>query len=315
MKAGSCGNRASRNEATMEQEGAAVWQRRGREQEQGREKDGGRSTVGNRPAKAAKAARAGRAARVRAVPLADSVGVTTEFETNESRRLCERVAAKAGGTCLLAFSRGKDSVCAWLYLRRFFERVIPFHCASVPHLGYADEYIGYCEKFFGAKVERYMDPGALQAFAMLVYQEPGSEAGIDAMEIKPFTRHDVAEDVRTKYGLHDAYCAFGISMYDSIHRKAIIADEGAVDDDKRMFYPCFDWLPSQVVGYLRAHGVKLSRDYLMARRTMAAVPGYRNLRRLQEIAPDDWLTVLDMWPMIEAELARQEFRRRAFAGR
>src|SRR3990167_4062289 len=106
-----------------------------------------------------------------------------DFETPESRRLCETISAETDGVCILGFSRGKDSVDAWLHLRRFFKRVIPFHCASVPHLRWVDDSLAYYENYFRTPIYRYMHERAVHAIGVLVWQPPGMEEEIDAMEL------------------------------------------------------------------------------------------------------------------------------------
>jgi hypothetical protein len=194
-------------------------------------------------------------------------------------------------------------------LRRFFRRVIPFHCASVPHLAWVDESLAYYEAFFGVPILRYMHERALHAIAMLVWQPPGSEADIDAMELPDFTKADICEDIREREGCPRAWAAFAISAYDAIERKAKVQDHAGRNDKGRTFNPCFDWTKKQIVASVKAAGLALPSDYLMAARTLSAVPGYRNILRMKQVRPDDWARVLTVYPMIEAELARQEFRR------
>ena len=72
----------------------------------------------------------------------------------DSDALCREIAKASGGVCLLSFSRGKDALAAWLNLSRFFRRIIPFTCAGIPHVGFADEYLAYCERIFGTHIIR-----------------------------------------------------------------------------------------------------------------------------------------------------------------
>ena len=94
----------------------------------------------------------------------------------------------SGGTCFLGFSRGKDSIAAWLQLRKFFTRIIPFHCASVPHLGFVDASLDYYERVFQTKILRYMDGACLEALGTLYWQPPDSEPDIDGMDLWKFDK-------------------------------------------------------------------------------------------------------------------------------
>ena len=79
------------------------------------------------------------------------------FSTPATDALCKQIAKKSKGVCFLGFSRGKDSVCAWLQLRRFFDRIIPFHCATLPGLEFAEKALRYYEDEFERHILRMMD--------------------------------------------------------------------------------------------------------------------------------------------------------------
>ena len=90
-------------------------------------------------------------------PSRKQEAVEADLETLPSRELCERISKESDGVTFLGFSRGKDSIAAWIYLKRFFKRIIPFHCASVPHLKFVDDSLEYYEDFFATKVHRFLD--------------------------------------------------------------------------------------------------------------------------------------------------------------
>jgi hypothetical protein len=147
---------------------------------------------------------------------------------------------------------------------------------------------------------------------MLVYQPPGAEPDVDAMELEPYTKADICDDIRAQYNIPQAWCAMALSAYDAIERKAKIQDHAGRNDVGRTFNPCFDWKKKDIVETVRAAGLKLPKDYLMAARTFNGVPCYRNLVRLEEVCLEDWQRVKLCFPMIEAELARQHFRNLKF---
>ena len=59
---------------------------------------------------------------------------------------------------------------------------------------------------------------------------------------------------------------------------------------------------------IRDAGVKLPADYLFAARSMTNVPRHRHLDRMRTLAPHDFERIKLLFPLIEAELARLEFR-------
>jgi len=235
-----------------------------------------------------------------------------DFETPATRALCEKIAELSGGVALLGFSRGKDSVAAWLYLLRFFDRIIPFHCSSVPHLGFVDRSLNYYETFFGTKIHRFMDGAVLGDVYDLIWQPPTAEAELDRLRLFEFSRHALAARLMDAHGVPDAWIAWGINASDSIDRQIYVKKYQGRVAANRSFYPTFDWKRADIMRVLDAAGVKLAGDYLIANRTLAGVPTYRHAARMRDVYPEDWDRVLCMFPMLEAELARQEFRRERF---
>lgn len=67
--------------------------------------------------------------------------------------VCKFVRAEHGPTALLAFSRGKDSIAAWLTLRKYFDNVVPLFWYLVPDLEFELESLDYFERFFGTKIQ------------------------------------------------------------------------------------------------------------------------------------------------------------------
>ena len=228
--------------------------------------------------------------------------------TLKTRALCEEISRLAHGVCLLGFSRGKDSSAAWLYLRQFFERVIPFHVAAVPHLKFADESLAYYECKFGVPIERFQCGHALHALACSVHQPLEDREAIESLEVSRYDNHDIARVLRRMYKVPGAWCAFGIGMGDSIDRRIYVKRNEGRNPARRTFYPCFDWTAAQVLDAIRSAGLLLPDDYRFAARSFAGVPTYRAVARMSEVCPDDWERVKTFWPFIPAQIARNEFR-------
>ena len=229
--------------------------------------------------------------------------------TPGSDRLCREISEASGRVCFLGFSRGKDSIAAWLQLRRFFDRVIPFHCASVPGLRFVDESLDYYERWFGVSILRLMDGSVFGALNELAFQLLSGEAEIDAAGFWSYSKHEILGLLREKYSLPRAWCAFGINMTDSIDRRVYVAKIEGRNENRRTFYPCWDWSRGQILQVISESGIRLPRDYLFANRTLADVPNVRHLERMLKLAPADFERVEMFFPLIAARLARNRFRR------
>lgn len=234
------------------------------------------------------------------------------FETQASRHMCEHIATQSGGTCILAFSRGKDCVAAWLYLRHFFTRIIPFHLSIIPHLQFADRSLDYYEQYFGTKILRLQDGCTTGDIMALAYQPPGSEHDIDAMNLWYYKKPFVADLVRQHVGIPDAWCAYGISAGDSVMRSWYIGDR-AFSEERRTFYPCFDWPRHAILDTIKAAGLKLADDYLLSDRSFNSIINFTALTRMQSLYPEDFETIETYFPLVKALFARNLFRERLTA--
>lgn len=249
------------------------------------------------------------AARARARAKAAPEGA--DLGTPETRQLCSSISAASGGVCFLGFSRGKDSIAAWLWLRRFFTRIIPFHCASIPGLKFVDESLEYYEEYFKTKIERCISGDIMDAISNLVFQPGEDESLIDSLDIVSYDNHEVFLSLREKYALPHAWCAFGINASDSLDRRIYVNKCQGRHDHRNTFYPCFNWSKQQILNAITAEGIKLPRDYMLANRTLASIPNLRHLINMEKEMPDELERVELIFPFIRARLARNEFRKDA----
>lgn len=229
--------------------------------------------------------------------------------TPDTRDLCREIAELSGGTVLLGFSRGKDSIAAWLWLRELGIQVIPFHVAAVPGLSFVNRSLDYYEQWFGVPIERCVEGCLPQALGSLYYQPGEDEDWIDALDLTGYDNHYVADWVREKRDVPRAWVAWGINSSDSIDRRIYVNQYKGRIDSRRSFYPCFDWAKSQILETIQAAGVRLPEDYLLGSRSFAGLPTVRHMARMREKMSGDFERVKLFYPFAEAVLARNEFRR------
>lgn len=231
--------------------------------------------------------------------------------TPASIELCTRMSEISEGVCVLGFSRGKDSLAAWLFLKNFFHRIIPFHGSLVPGLGFVERSLAYYEEVFETKIERCISPICFaHGLQQLQFQLPGDEQSINDLGLWEYTEHNMGRLIADKYSVPFAWNAFAYSMYDSLDRIGWVKKCKGVHEKHVSFYPCFDWKPSQVLEYIQQHNVSLPEDYLMGGRTMCSSFDTCMMERMKELYPEDHEIVKLWFPLIEARLARNEFRKR-----
>src|SRR5688500_4971874 len=100
----------------------------------------------------------------------DTEGFTHRFA--DSVALCRHIATRSEGRCLLAFSTGKDSIGAYIQLRRHFTDIIPFYLYLVPDLEFVEESLTYYESIMGRRILRLPHPSLYRWLNNLVFQAP-----------------------------------------------------------------------------------------------------------------------------------------------
>ena len=227
--------------------------------------------------------------------------------------LCREISRRSGGVILLAFSRGKDSIAAWLQLRKHFTKIIPFHFASVPGLRFVNNSLDYYERIFQTAIERLVSPAMVGAIRKLIYQPIEDEDRIDAMGLPEFDEHACADFIRGKHRAFNAWCAFGIGLNDSIARRGWMMSMKGKNERWRSLYPCWDWNQAQILQTINEAGIKLPEDYSLANRSLSGIPTERHLERIEKEMPEEFRTIEWWYPLIRARLARNEFRKMRLA--
>lgn len=194
--------------------------------------------------------------------------------------------------------RGKDSIAAWLKLRRFFRRVIPVHMYMHPDLEFEEESLAYYERVFGAHVYRMPSPSIYRLLRYAVFQPPPHLPIIEGMELPEFDYDDLFNIVKLAEGLPlETFTAVGVTQNDNLNRRASIVRSGAVNMTRRQFFPIFDYTKP--------------KDYHLWGRSFDGLD-YRFIAGLKEHAPHDYQKLCDLYGMLDLEILRYEWREKHF---
>lgn len=229
------------------------------------------------------------------------------FNTEITDELCKEIAKKSKGVCFLGFSHGKDSVLAFLQLSRYFKRIIPFHCASIPHLKFVDRILDYYEYEFQTKILRLMGEDLVLSLKRLIYQDPRDVISCDDEfgDVEDYNKLDILEYLRQKYNLPRAWCAFGVNAADSQDRRIYCNKTGGMSDINRTFYPTWDWPRKEIVTALKESGLKLAPEYKYAKRSIGGVPCATYNKILKEHFPSDFQSYKKWYPLMELKTRRE----------
>lgn len=220
-----------------------------------------------------------------------------------SANIREQLATE-GRPILLSFSRGKDSIAAWLALRDSGVHVIPYYFYGVPGLEFAERSLAYFEEFFGQRIARYPHPSLYRKLNNFVLQPPERLAIIEAARLPTPTYADMARLVREEHGLEpDSWDANGVRAADSIVRRISIKNHGPMKPTSHKVSVVWDWRKPHVMDRISHAGIDLPVDYEWFGRSFDGIDE-RFLRPLSIHAPDDYRRVLDWFPLADLELIR-----------
>lgn len=227
----------------------------------------------------------------------------------DSVAIREYVKTHFGNKVFLSFSRGKDALAAWIALREMDFEVVPFFRYGIPGLEFIDDSLDYYEKFFKCKIERYPQPSFYEQLMGMMYQPPHRYPVMQKHALYEFTYDDVASVLRRKHEMPNAYTATGVRAHDNMMRWTTIKKNGALNPDKKTFFPIFDWKIAEVEESIARAKVQLPVDYLLWGRTYDGI-GWYYLDKIKENFPRDYQRILDWFPLADVEFFRRELTRR-----
>jgi 3'-phosphoadenosine 5'-phosphosulfate sulfotransferase (PAPS reductase)/FAD synthetase len=226
----------------------------------------------------------------------------------DSDELCQYIAQQTEGKALLSFSCGKDSIGAWLQMRRHFTEIIPFYMYLIPGLQFIEDQVQYYEQQFGCHIYRMPHPSLYRMWNHMVYQAPANIRKILEARLWDFEYDDVLDIVRAKHKLTRAtYAATGVRAVDSPQRWASMKKYGPMNEKRGVFYPIFDWRKDRLLDEIRASGIKLSRDYPLFSRSFDGLD-YRFLKGIAEHYPADYARIQECFPLIDLVLHKYQYR-------
>lgn len=233
---------------------------------------------------------------------------TKRFFDN-SDEICRYVSDITDGVCILSFSRGKDSIVSWLKLKRFFKIIVPVYLYSIRGLSFVEDSIKYYEDFFKTRILQMPHPSYYRWFNKFVFQAPDNLWKIESLGLPDFTYDDVFDIIREKCGIKAAFGATGVRSSDSVMRRMIINKYGPLNWKRKTFFPVFDYKKEDLVHELNGSGIHLPVDYLWFGRTFDGID-YRFISVIKEKSPGDYEKIINMFPLVELETKKIEWRKK-----
>lgn len=231
----------------------------------------------------------------------------TQRQFPDSESLCQAIADASNGEALLAFSRGKDAIAAWLQMRKYFKHIVPLfrYCVPGGPLGFEERSLRYYEDFFETKIHRVPHPSLTRKVENLLFQAPQHCAIVENMDLPKRWDYEATNDYVRGVSGCDAYVANGTRAVDSPLRWRTMKVHGTCNHKKREFYAVFDWRLDRLVSEISTAGVRLPVDYHLWGRTFDGID-HRFLGPLKERFPEDYERVLKWFPLADLELFRHK---------
>ncbi len=230
--------------------------------------------------------------------------MVTEIRNHGPSSEVREKLAEEGKPVLLAFSCGKDSIAAWCALEDAGIEVIPAYLYYVPGLKFVDDELDYFERHFGKRIHRYPHPSLYRWINHAVFQPPERLRVIEAANL-PTPDYDQMWDL-IRNDLHlpsDTWCADGVRAADSIQRRGAFVRYGYWRKRLKKVSPIGDWVKSEVMECINAHGLKLPVDYELFGRSFDGIDR-RFTEVLKDKNPDDYAVLKSWFPLLEVDHVR-----------
>lgn len=230
--------------------------------------------------------------------------MVTEIRNHGPSSEVREKLAEEGKPVLLAFSCGKDSIAAWCALEDAGIEVIPAYLYYVPGLKFVDDELDYFERHFGKRIHRYPHPSLYRWINHAVFQPPERLRVIEAANL-PTPDYDQMWDL-IRNDLHlpsDTWCADGVRAADSIQRRGAFVRYGYWHKRLKKVSPVGDWVKSEVMECINAHGLKLPVDYELFGRSFDGIDR-RFTEVLKDKNPDDYAVLKSWFPLLEVDHVR-----------
>ena len=223
---------------------------------------------------------------------------------------------KLGPKAILAFSSGKDAVAMAIVMKRHFEDLIPFCCYYVPGLKIMDEALDYYEdKLFKRPIIRAPHPVLLEWLRQYRYQTPETAKLISRAELPDqWSFLNIVDDIAEREGLPERTpYALGARAGEFFTRLVMCSKTGGLQLQRRQWWPIWEMNRAEALKTIEDEGLALSREYELFHSSFCGLD-YGFMSQLKAHEPDDWKTVKQWFPLIDAELLRFERYESGFGG-
>lgn len=207
-------------------------------------------------------------------------------------------------TVLVGFSGGKDSIALYLAVKDHFKTVVPFYREFVPGLQFVQRRLEYYERKLGMHVMRVHSPTFFRLISNLVFQPPHRVPSIDLLDLPSFTYEDINDLIIADRKLpENTFVALGVRQADSLQRRATCKSRGAINWERRSFWPIWDYSNDAVGEIIGKNGIGLGPEYEYWGTSFDGLR-YFFLNEVRQRYPEDYERILELFPFADMEIMR-----------
>lgn len=197
---------------------------------------------------------------------------------------------------IVSFSMGKDSIAAYDLCCQYFKHVYPFFMYLVRGLEFQERTLRWYERKYGNPIIRVPHFENSNFFKYGSYRDFDDNVPITSI-------NDTYAYIRNMTGA--IWIADGERISDSIVRRAMIKNSGAIDVKRKVFHPVANWRKNDVVKYLEYKQLYLSPEQRKIGFSFASLDG-KELSIINKLYPDDYKKILEIFPFVDASRKRFE---------
>ncbi|MFB9776129.1 hypothetical protein [Brevibacterium otitidis] len=204
----------------------------------------------------------------------------------------------------MAFSLGKDAICANHALRDAGVETRLAYLFLIPDLGFVQRTVAELEDHFGQQIRQYPHPSLFRWLRNSVFQPPERLAVIEAANLVEPSYELTWDLIREDTGLDaDTWVADGVRANDSQQRRMAFKRFGVMKPKNRKVSPVWDWSIAEIRECMADKGVPTPVDYGWFGRSFDGIDP-RFLEPLKANAPEDYQRVLDWFPLADLGMVR-----------
>lgn len=222
-----------------------------------------------------------------------------------SIELNKKIADISNGNVILMFSAGKESICCYYQLKKYFKKIELVYQYIHPNLEFVNDTLSYFENKFNQKIHRIPHIGLFRMLREYVYCPPSLANINEALGIPAHKYTYYYDCLREDFNMENAFVALGVRENDGPVRRMSIKKNGPLSVSKKSFFPVYDWLHEDIRNCFKENNVKLPVDYEMFGRSFDGLT-YNYIKPIKERFPNDFEKLKELFPLLELEILRYE---------